>query len=149
MVPSGQSSSSLESIDWEKHIALECINELRLDRFTKPSKESKHSNIIKCKICKDKTFCSSNSLIIHYRHHAGIKSFECTFCNATFTRQHSLNYHLSVHYNKTRFVCEECGRNFRHPSHFKEHRRRHTGETPFQCSECSVKLVYIIIIIYI
>ncbi|RWS16213.1 zinc finger domain-containing protein 24-like protein [Dinothrombium tinctorium] len=127
---------TLGKTPWERDLAIKCMEDLRNKRAESNSNEA---SVSRCEICNDKTFMSVNSLIYHYRSHAGIKPYECTICEATFTRQHSLNYHMLIHYNKTRFVCDECGRHFRHPSHFKEHMRRHTGETPYECIDCSVK----------
>ncbi|XP_071079684.1 uncharacterized protein [Haliotis cracherodii] len=118
--------------EWERRMALKCIRELKNRR-----KDDKVPLI--CKICKDKTFTASATLMYHYRSHAGIKPFVCLICNTTFTRQHSLNYHMLIHNNQSRFTCKDCGRKFRHPSHFKEHLRRHTGETPFECMDCPLK----------
>ncbi|XP_055957111.1 B-cell lymphoma 6 protein homolog isoform X2 [Patella vulgata] len=117
---------------WETKMALKCIREL------KARKKDDRVPLV-CKICKDKTFTASATLMYHYRSHAGIKPFICLICNTTFTRQHSLNYHMLIHNNQSRFTCKDCGRKFRHPSHFKEHLRRHTGETPFECTDCPLK----------
>lgn len=118
----------------EKNLALDCIKEIKESRQT-----LEDSNSFRCRICAERSFSALNSLLFHYRTHAGVKPYECDECEATFTRQHSLNYHILIHLNQSRFVCEECGSQFRHPSHFKEHQRRHTGETPFQCIDCSSK----------
>ncbi|XP_053375768.1 uncharacterized protein LOC123563837 [Mercenaria mercenaria] len=120
------------NLGWEPKLALKFIKELKARK--------KDENIpLKCKICKDKTFTATATLMYHYRSHAGIKPFVCLICNTTFTRQHSLNYHMLIHNNQSRFTCKDCGRKFRHPSHFKEHLRRHTGETPFECLDCGQK----------
>ncbi|KAL4238919.1 hypothetical protein ACF0H5_003626 [Mactra antiquata] len=117
------------NLGWEPKLALRYIKELK--------GRSKNENIpLKCKICNDKFFTATATLMYHYRSHAGIKPFVCLICNTTFTRQHSLNYHMLIHNNQSRFTCKDCGRKFRHPSHFKEHLRRHTGETPFHCLDC-------------
>lgn len=117
------------SAEWERKAALKCIRELK-------GKKKEDKQPLYCRICKDKTFTASATLMYHYRSHAGIKPFVCLICNTTFTRQHSLNYHMLIHNNQSRFTCKDCGRKFRHPSHFKEHLRRHTGETPFVCTDC-------------
>ncbi|XP_061165914.1 uncharacterized protein LOC133174827 [Saccostrea echinata] len=117
------------SAEWERKAALKCIRELK-------GKKKDDKQPLYCRICKDKTFTASATLMYHYRSHAGIKPFVCLICNTTFTRQHSLNYHMLIHNNQSRFTCKDCGRKFRHPSHFKEHLRRHTGETPFVCTDC-------------
>ncbi|XP_060062681.1 uncharacterized protein LOC132543217 [Ylistrum balloti] len=120
------------NVEWERKLALKCIRELKL-------KKKEDRSPLHCRICKDKKFTASATLMYHYRSHAGIKPFVCLICNTTFTRQHSLNYHMLIHNNQSRFTCKDCGRKFRHPSHFKEHLRRHTGETPFVCTDCPQK----------
>lgn len=92
-------------------LALKCIRELRCRK--------KEETSLVCKICKNKAFTATATLMYHYRSHAGIKPFVCLICNTTFTRQHSLNYHMLIHNNQSRFTCKDCGRKFRHPSHFK------------------------------
>ncbi|XP_013379037.1 uncharacterized protein LOC106163026 [Lingula anatina] len=120
------------SAEWERKMALKYIRELK-------NKKGTEKGILVCRLCKDKTFTATATLMYHYRSHAGIKPFVCLICNTTFTRQHSLNYHMLIHNNQSRFTCIDCGRKFRHPSHFKEHLRRHTGETPFECTDCAMK----------
>ncbi|XP_069114977.1 uncharacterized protein [Argopecten irradians] len=123
------------NVEWERKLALKCIRELKL-------KKKEDRSPLHCRICKDKKFTASATLMYHYRSHAGklhLSPFVCLICNTTFTRQHSLNYHMLIHNNQSRFTCKDCGRKFRHPSHFKEHLRRHTGETPFVCTDCPQK----------
>ncbi|OAF68227.1 hypothetical protein A3Q56_04029 [Intoshia linei] len=98
--------------------------------------KGKHDNLY-CKICKNRKFTAPSTLLCHYRSHAGIRRFKCTFCCSSFTRQHSLNYHILIHNRVNRFYCAICFKPFRHPTHFKEHILSHKGDDPYKCDDCN------------
>ncbi|GFS96559.1 protein krueppel [Trichonephila clavipes] len=131
-----ENSENLQKTNPIKRKAEELIVSLTLSK-----KKKSYPKVLSCEICKDKSFTTPNSLLYHYRSHAGIKPFQCPKCNATFTRHHSLKYHLLVHSNENNYTCDYCKREFRHLSHYKEHLRRHTGETPYCCPECKKRFV--------
>lgn len=51
------------STDWERRMALRCIRDLRLRKT--------QDCMLKCKICENKTFTATATLMYHYRSHAG------------------------------------------------------------------------------
>jgi hypothetical protein len=51
------------SSDWERRMALRCIRDLRLRK--------REDCLLKCRICENKTFTATATLMYHYRSHAG------------------------------------------------------------------------------
>ncbi|XP_059224060.1 myoneurin [Stomoxys calcitrans] len=90
-----------------------------------------------CKEC-NKAFKHRQTFMAHQMRHAGIKNFQCPYCDMKKTTKSELRAHMNYHTKERQWLCPKCPLIFSSAANLRRHDQVvHQGIRRYSCSYCS------------
>ena len=97
------------------------------------NRDSKNRQVTKTNSCDqcNKSFRSTECLVVHDRTHISEKPFSFSPCNKSFNQSRDFVVNKGIHTGEKRYSCDQCSKSFSTSGTLVVHKRTHTGKNVY------------------